>query len=149
MQHANILRRDYMYELTRLQMANLYKVRFECKEIRVRQGEGQRFAFPIDQPIWPGSPAISVDEEREIGVVEEEFAVEPFDGDGDDVFSGDKVKRGIRMVEKRLRFECFKADDFEATRAGDAELRPQEVDGRRFRGHIEFLQKSIQCSRKR
>ena len=97
------------------------------------------FAFPVDAPVWPSSPAVPVDKEGEVSVVEEELAIKPFDRDWDDVFAGDKVEGGIGVVEKWLGLQSFQTYNFEATGACDAKLRSQEVDGCRFGRDVEFL----------
>lgn len=96
----------------------------------MREREGLWPSFPIDQPIWSGSPSIPVDKERKVRIMEEKFAVEPFNRDRDDILASDEVKRSVGMVEKGLSLQGFQAHDLEAARAGNAELGSQEVDGR-------------------
>jgi hypothetical protein len=43
------------------------------------------------------------------------------------------------LIEKRLCFEGFEGNDFEAARAADTELGSQEVDGRGFCRNVELL----------
>jgi hypothetical protein len=75
----------------------------------------------LDLPVRAGSPAIAVDEEAEVGVVEKKFAVQALDVDGFDVFlSGDEVQGGVGLVEEGLTFGGFKGDDFKALGASDA-----------------------------
>lgn len=64
-------------------------------------------AFPIDAPVRPSSPAVPVNEEGEVGIMEEELAIESFDRDGDYVFAGDEIERGIGMVKKWLSLQRF------------------------------------------
>ncbi len=99
MQHANILPRDNMHQHTRLQMSYLDKTGVKRKQIRMRQREIHRLSFPADEPIRPSSPPVAVDEERELRIVQEKFAVESFDGDGHVVLAGDKVQRGIGEIK--------------------------------------------------
>ncbi len=68
----------------------------------MREGKGRWFSFPIDYPIRSGSPPVAVNEEREVSVVEKEFAIEAFDGDGTNVFASDEVQGGVGMVKERL-----------------------------------------------
>jgi hypothetical protein len=56
-------------------MSNFNKVRFECQDVGVGEGECVWVALPRDPPIWTGSPPVAVHEEREITVVEEEFTI--------------------------------------------------------------------------
>ena len=94
-------------------------------------GEGKccRFSFPIYQPIWSSPPTVAIDEEREVRIMEEEFAIEPFNRDRYYVFSCDKVKRCVCVVQQRLSLESFEAYDFKATGTRDTKLGTQEVDG--------------------
>ena len=87
----------------------------------------RRPPFPIDEPIRSRSPAVAVDEEGEVRVVQEKLAVEAFNRDWVIVFTGDKVKRGICVVKQRLRLQCLKAHNLKATSAGNAELGAKEV----------------------
>lgn len=72
-------------------MADFDEVGFESEEVRMGERKRLRPAFPRDQPVGSSSPSIAVDEEGEFVVVEEEFAVETLDGDGDYVLAGDEV----------------------------------------------------------
>ena len=93
MQHPHILPRHDMNQLARLNMPYLDKVRFESKNIRIIQSKCLRCSFPLDLPILPCSPAIPIDKEAEVGIVEKEFAVQSLDVDGLDVlFSCHKVE---------------------------------------------------------
>lgn len=100
MQHPYILRRQYMHTRTRLHMPNFDEARLKSQYVRIRQGKRLRLAFPGNLPVLPGSPAVSIDEEGEVGIVEEKLAVEPLDVDGFGIFlSGDKVERCVGLVE--------------------------------------------------
>ena len=55
------------------------------------KGKGRRLPLPVDYPIRAGSPTIAIYEEREVGVVEEEFAVEAFDRYRNNVFASNEV----------------------------------------------------------
>ena len=140
MQHANILRRQNMHTSARLDMANLDEARLERQNIRVRQGERLRLSLPGDPPIGPCAPAVAVDEEGEIGVIEQELAVQTLDMDGFGLLlARNKVQRGIGLIEQRLGLERLETDDLEAAGAGDAQLGFEEVDGRRLGGNVELL----------
>lgn len=129
-----------MHTRTRLHMPNLNEARFESQYVRVRQCKRLRLPFPGNLPVLPGSPAVSVDEEGEVGVVEEELAVEPLDVDGLGVlFSCHKVEGCVGLVKELLSLKCFQADNFEAPSTSDAELRLEEVDGGGLGRDVEFL----------
>ena len=124
----------------RFHMANLDEAGFEGEDVRVRQGERLRLALPGDAPIGPGAPAVAVDEEGEVGVVEQELAVQTLDVDGFGLLlARHKVEGGIGLVEQRLGLESLQADDLEAAGAGNAQLGLEEVDGGRLGGDVEFL----------
>ena len=93
MQHPDILSRHDMDQLARLDVADLDEARLEGQDVGVAQGEGLGSAFPLDLPVRPCAPPVAIDEKAEIGVVEEEFAVETLDVNGTNVlFPGDKIK---------------------------------------------------------
>lgn len=118
-----------MHTRTRLHMPNLNEAGFKSQYVRVRQRKRLRLAFPSDFPVLPRPPAVSIDEKGEVGIIEEEFAVEPLDVDRLGVFfSRDKVEGCISLIKELLSFKCFQADDLEASGAGDAELRFEEVN---------------------
>ena len=71
--------------------------------------------------------------------MEEEFAVQALYGDGNDIFARDEVERCVGMIKKGLRFESLERNDFEAARAGNAELATKEVYRRRLGGNVKFL----------
>ncbi len=119
-QHADVLRRDDMHQLAGLQLAYLDEVWLKRKEVRMREGKGLRPTFPIYNPVRSRPPAISIHKEGEVSVVEKEFAIEPFDRNGDDIFASDKIKRGIGVVEKRLGLKGLEAYYFEASRTSNA-----------------------------
>lgn len=85
----------------------------------MREGKSLRPTFPIYHPVRSLPPTISVDEEREIGVVEKKFAIEPFDGDRDDILTKDKIERGIGVIEKWLGFKRLEAYYFKASRTSN------------------------------
>jgi len=71
--------------------------------------------------------------------VEEEFAIQSLNRDGNDILAGNKVKGRICVIEQGLSFQSFEAYNFETPRAGDAKLRSQEVDRRRLGRDVKFL----------
>jgi len=75
MEHANILMR-YDMDCIRIDIPDFDEVRFKCKYPRVGECEALRLTFPINSPIRSSSPTIAVNEERELGIIEEEFAIE-------------------------------------------------------------------------
>lgn len=122
MKHANILPSHDVDQLARLNMPDLYKVRLKRKYVRVGQGECVGIPLPADLPVGARSPAVAVDEEGEIAVVEEEFSVQAFDVDGFDVFSPrDEVEGRVGLVQQGLCLGGFQTDDFETAGAADAE----------------------------
>lgn len=101
MQHAHILPSHDMNQLTRLNMTNLNETRLKCQDIRVVQRKRLRCPFPGDLPIRSSAPAISIDEEAEVRVVEQELPVETFYVYGLDILlARDKVERGVGLVEQ-------------------------------------------------
>lgn len=125
----------------RLNIPNLDKVGLKRQDPGIRQGKALRQALPLDAPVGARAPAVAVDKERELAVVEQELAVEALDVDRSHVLlARDEVERGVGLVEEGLRFEGLEGDDFEAAGAGDAELGLEEVDGRGFGGDVEFFE---------
>lgn len=131
MEHPNILPRKNMHQSARFDVPYLDEARLEREDVRVRQRKRHRVALPRNLPIRTRPPAVAIDEERKLGIVQEELAIEPFEVDGFDVLLPcDKVQRRIGLVEEGLRFERLDADDFKSTGATNAELGLEEVDGR-------------------
>src|SRR5690242_5390129 len=103
-------------------MPDLDEAWLESKNIRIIQGEALRRALPLYFPILSCAPAVPVDEERKIRIIEQELAIQPLNMYGLDVFlASDKVQRRVGLVEQGLSFSCFKGDDFEATGTTDTE----------------------------
>lgn len=98
MQHANVLRRNDVLQSCGFQQPYLDEVGLECQKIWMGQSEALRASFPVDEPVLSGSPAVPVDKEREIRVVEKEFAIESFDGYRYIVFPFDKIQRRIGVI---------------------------------------------------
>jgi len=89
-----------MHTRTRLHMPDLNEARLKSQYVRVGQGKRLGLAFPGNLPVLPGSPAVPIDKEGEVGIVEKEFAVEPLNMDGFGVFlSGDKIEGGVGLVK--------------------------------------------------
>ena len=86
MQHPHILPRHDVDQLAGLDVPNFNKARLEGQNIRVMQRKSLRCALPLDFPVGPRPPTVPVDEETEIGIVEQELAVQPLDMDRLDVF---------------------------------------------------------------
>lgn len=82
---------------------------------------------------------MAVNKKGIFGVVKKEFTIEPFNGNGHDLFSAHKIEGCIGLVEQGLSFQGFETDNFKAAGAGDAELRSQKVDGGGLRGYVELL----------
>lgn len=85
----------------------------------MREGKGLRPTFPIYNPVRSRPPTISIHKEREVGVVEKKFTIEPFDGNRDDIFASDEIERGIGVVEKGLGLKGLEAHYFEASRTSN------------------------------
>lgn len=75
-----------MYQLTGFKVSNFNEARFKSKDVWIREGECCRVAFPSNSPVWSSSPSITVNEEGEIGIIEQELSVEPLNMDRFDVF---------------------------------------------------------------
>jgi hypothetical protein len=91
MEHADILVWYNVYSV-RIDVSNFNEVGLECQYPRIRESKALWQAFPINSPIRSGPPTIAVDEERKLGVVQEELAVEAFDMDWPNIFlSSDEV----------------------------------------------------------
>lgn len=130
MQHANILTRHDVNQLTRLNVSDLDEVRFKGKYIRIRQCEGIGVALPRNLPVRPRAPSVAVDKEGEIAVVEKEFSVHPFNVDRLDVLlPGNEIKRRIGLIQKRLTFRRFKTDNLKPSSTANAQRRTKEVNG--------------------
>lgn len=88
-----------MDQLTSLDVSDLNKVGLKCKNIRIRKSKRIGISLPRDLPVRPSTPAIPVDEKREIAVVQEELAIHPLNVDRFHVFFPcDEIKRGIGLV---------------------------------------------------
>lgn len=129
-QEPHILRRLDTYQPACLGQADLDKLLFERQDVFIAPGCKRRgCTFPVDPPVVARAPSILVDEEREVGVAQQEFGRRAFNVDWFDVFAThDKVERCVGLIEQGLRFEGFEGDDFEAFGAADAELAAEEVD---------------------
>jgi len=131
--------RHDMYGIS-IDIPYLDEVRLECQYPRIRKCETLWLTFPINSPIWSCPPSISIDKEREFGIVEEELAIETFDMNRSNIlFAGDKVKRSVCLIKEGLCFQSFKRHDLKAFSTGHAEFGFEEVNGRRFRRDVEFF----------
>ena len=89
-------------------MANLDETRLEGQDVGITESKSLRVSFPLNLPVGTRSPAVPVDEEAEVGVVEQKLAIETLDVDRPDILApSDKVKRGVSLVEQRLPFSRF------------------------------------------
>lgn len=89
-----------MDQLTGLNVSDLDKIGLKCKNIRIRKSKRIGISLPGDLPVRPSTPAIPVDEKREITIVQEELAIHPLNVNGFHVFlSCDEIKRGIGLVQ--------------------------------------------------
>ena len=78
MQHPNILPRHDVNQLARLNVPNLDERWLERKDVWIVECECLWRSLPLDLPILSCSPAIPIDEEAEVRVVEKELAVQAF-----------------------------------------------------------------------
>lgn len=80
----------------------------------------------------PGELApVSVDEEREVAVVEQEFSVHSLNVNRLHILLAcDKIKRSIRLIQKGLRLSSLKTYYLKPTSASYTKSRAEEMDGR-------------------
>jgi hypothetical protein len=131
MQHPDILSCHDMDQLARLDVTDLYETRLERQDVGVAEGEGLGSAFPLYLPVRSCAPPVAIDEEAEIGVVEEEFAVQTLDMDGTNVlFAGHEIKRCISLVQEGLTLSCLEGDNLKAFGAAYAKSGTEIVDRR-------------------
>lgn len=105
MQHANVPPSHDVNQFARLNVSYLNEIRLKGQDVGVVERECLWCALPLNLPVLASAPAVSIDEEAEIGVVEKEFAVQSLDMDGFDVLlARDKVKRCVGLVEEGLSF---------------------------------------------
>ena len=90
-----------MSQSTGFDVAHLDETRFKGQDVGIRQGETLWLTFPIDLPVRSGSPTVAIDEEGEVGIVEQKLAVQPLDVDRLEVLLAcDEIQRGIGLVEQ-------------------------------------------------
>ena len=56
-------------------MSNLDEARLERENVRITQCKRCRGSLPLDLPILSSAPAIAIDEEAKVGIIEEEIGV--------------------------------------------------------------------------
>ncbi len=133
-----------MRQRARLHVSELDEARLEGEDVGIGQRERLRLPFPVDHPVGSRPPAIAIDKQRELAVVEQKLAVESLDVDRLEVlFARHEIERGVGLVKQRLPVERLDADDLEAARTAHAQLRSQEMDRGRFRGNENFLSKVV------
>ena len=99
--HSQVLASHNVDQLTRLNVSDLDEIRLECQDVRIVEGERLWCSLPLNSPVLSRTPAISVDEEGELRIVEQEFAIETLNVDWLDVLAAcDKVQRSIGLVKK-------------------------------------------------
>lgn len=107
-EHPNVFMRHDMHRPV-LDVSELDEVGFECQDPRIAERKANGCTFPINAPFWSCSPSVTVDEEGELRVVEQEFAIETLNVDGLDVLlARDEVKGSIGLIEQGLRLESLK-----------------------------------------
>ncbi len=99
MEHSNVPPSHYVNQFTRLNVSYLNEIRLESQNVGVIQRECLWCSFPLDSPVLASSPAISVDKEGEIGVIEEELAVQTLYVNGLNVLlSRHEVEGGVSLI---------------------------------------------------
>jgi len=129
MEPPDVLRRENVNQATALHMPYLDEARLKGQNVRVEYGECLRVTFPCDSPVGASAPAVAIDVEGVICVAKQELASDALDVNRFDVLlAHDKVQRGVGLVEQRLGLQRLEADDFETSRAPNAQFGPQEMD---------------------
>ena len=85
----------------------------------MREGKSLRTTFPIYHPVRSRPPTVTIHKEREVSVVKKKFAIEPLDGDRNDVFASNEIERGIGVIEKRLGLQSLETYYLEASRTSN------------------------------
>ena len=75
MEHPNIAASHDMNQLTRLDVSDLNETWLKGQDVWIAQRKCLWLAFPSDLPIRSDTPSVAVDEETEVGIVEQEFSV--------------------------------------------------------------------------
>lgn len=103
MQHPDILARHHMDQLARFNVADLDEARLKGQYVRIVECKGLRVAFPLDLPVRPRAPAVSIDEEAKVRIVEEEFPVQAFNVNRPYVLLAcDKIERSVGLIQEGL-----------------------------------------------
>lgn len=84
--HPDVLPRHDVNQFAGFNVSDLDEAGLEREDVWVIQCKRLWCAFPGDFPIRPSPPAVSVDKETKVGVIEQELAIQPLDVDGLDVF---------------------------------------------------------------
>lgn len=128
-QHTDVFPGHDVDQFARLNVPDFYKVRLERQYVWVRQRERVRIAFPGDLPVRTRTPAVAVDEERKVAVVEEELAVHTLDVNRFHIlFACNEVERRVGLIQQGLRLRGLQADHFKASGTANTESRTEEVD---------------------
>lgn len=129
MQHADVLPGHDVDQLARFNVPDFHKVRLKGKNVRVRECKCVGVALPQDLPIRTRAPAVAVDEERKVAVVEEELAVHPLNMNWLHIlFAGNEVEGRVGLIQQRLRLRRLQTDHFETSGTANAECRAEEVN---------------------
>src|SRR5437016_6201701 len=98
MQHADVFCRHNMHRIS-FNVPNFNEIWFKCQNPWVRQSKILRQSLPVDPPIRPCPPAVSVDEKGEFTIIEQELSVQPLDMYWSNIFFPcNKVQGGICLV---------------------------------------------------
>lgn len=99
-------------------MPNLDEARLKCQDIGVIQRKALRRTFPLDLPVGSRTPAIAINKEAEVRIVEQELPVKTLYVNRLHTFlAGYEIERGVGLVEQGLPLGGLKGDDFEAASA--------------------------------
>jgi hypothetical protein len=99
-EHPQVLASHDMNELTCLNMSDFDEVWLKRQDVGVVESKRLWRALPLNSPVLSRSPTISVNEEREFGVIEQEFAIQTLNVNWLDVLSPcDEIERRIRLVK--------------------------------------------------
>ena len=74
--HTDILARDYVNQFARFDVPYFDEGWLKRKNIRIVECKGLWSPLPLNFPVGPCAPAVPVDKEAEVGIVEKEFAVQ-------------------------------------------------------------------------
>lgn len=75
MEEANVLSSDNVNQPASFHVPYFDEAGLKGEEVRVRESEGGWLPFPCDLPVGSCAPSISVNEEGEIRIIQQELAI--------------------------------------------------------------------------